>query len=213
MREIIKWAGVDDSDIVYINFCYKYAKIYSLKKKQEKYTWKLMYLKYYRKMLEKEKNIENASGMYPPPSFSWWKFRKVPHEKEESINQKLNEVNKRLAVMKGVRFGGVAFVVFKNQKSVGTVWKFYSRGGICGFVLRTIYPIFCCWCYKWSPWHLSQYGKVVKVSHAPEPNDIYWQNICKNKWWLYMMRAISYFIIACLLVASYFVNNELLKWS
>lgn len=52
--------------------------------------------------------------MYPPPSFSFSKCKKMPYESEEIIEEKINEVNKKLAVMKGVKFGGVGFIVFKS---------------------------------------------------------------------------------------------------
>lgn len=67
--------------------------------------------------------------------------------------------------------------------------------------------------YKWPEHKLTPGGKSLFISKAPEPNDIIWTNICNNMWRNYLLRSITMIIVAALLVASYFTNYYILKWT
>lgn len=80
IRDLLTWAGVYDSRILYINMCYNFAKITKFKKQQNEYLTKLSYLKYHRNKLSFDGGCVDAENMYPKPSLSLLecKMKKFP---------------------------------------------------------------------------------------------------------------------------------------
>ena len=58
-------AGVEESDLVYINMCYKYSGLDKLKKREEKYVIKHKQLMHFRQQLI-DAGVENPDHYYPP---------------------------------------------------------------------------------------------------------------------------------------------------
>ena len=82
IREIIRRAGVEEDDLVYINMCYKFSGILPLKKKEEHYVIKIKQLEHFRKRLSDE-CVAYPEEHYPPPKYSCFcPTKEFPNEQE-----------------------------------------------------------------------------------------------------------------------------------
>ncbi|EAR90379.2 transmembrane protein, putative (macronuclear) [Tetrahymena thermophila SB210] len=114
------------------------------------------------------------------------------------ISQEIDELEKQISIteenFKTGNFvrSGAAFVTFGSDNTAELVTKIFKRN----FFSRIIRSI-----TRFG----SLNGKVISIKRAPEPNDIYWENLCYTQFEKFTSNLITHFFTAILLVAAFFI--------
>ena len=80
-------------------------------------------------------------------------------------------------------FTGVAFVTFENESDARNMVHIYRKGRISRYLLKLRMCFECCGIPADA---LVVKDKVIQIERAPEPTDIFWENMgvstCKRRW-------------------------------
>jgi len=120
-----------------------------------------------------------------------------------------------LAGLKNAKFGGVCFLVFKQQESaVGKMMGHYGMGGFYERVFKFFKRLILCrkLVDRKKFIETGEGRRRVHITGAPEPADIIWENLCLSPARNYFYRALTWLVMGLLLVGSYFLNALLYDW-
>lgn len=202
-------APVREKDLVYINKCFKVKKNNKQRAQQEKHIRNLNKLEAHRdRKLDEGYTASEVLDLYPTMRNALCK--KVPFPTFDKLNQDLKKVTEAIS-RQDDEFGGVAFVVFKNQESVEKVVDFYGTNTNTRSFGRAFCSVITCGKKKHNP-EKTSHGKRVFARQSPEPADLVWENLTLSFWHKFFFRVLTWTIMFALLAGSYFLNGVIYAW-
>ncbi|KAL4468727.1 hypothetical protein ABPG74_005230 [Tetrahymena malaccensis] len=161
--------------IVKVNFAYDISNYIKIKRQHQELVLKQIK----EKASLKEKQQENSHLL-------------------SKLSQEIDELEKQIAnTEENFKTGnfvrsGTAFVTFGSDNTAELVTSIFKRGLLNRIFVRiTRYG--------------SLNGNIVTIKRAPEPNDIYWENLCYSYFEKLTSNLITHFFTAVLLVAAFFI--------
>lgn len=181
-------------EIVNITSGYKFGEFNETSQKLAKWLFNLNFVKKYK---EKHEGVPPTKGRY-----CWKKNYKDEdqcYEKAEKYRQQLKDKSKEI---KTSNMSSCAFVSFRRteqEKDAENLWRL-------SLIRRNIYIAFrCC---KLAPNHFYFNGKkenFLLVRRAPEPKDIYWENLGKFTWKKITSKGSAFFFSLVILGVSFMI--------
>lgn len=188
---------VPDSKVQYVNLCYNIDKIVELDKKIKELSKHRGFYKLYLKKQIKAKGIKKEDlkanpQLIPPPEVKDGFFKKKTlnlKSIEDELNatfKSLEDFGKDLTPGKtGDLFVGVGIVVLSTQKSQQEVMKKSGVSFLKSFFAR-IFPCF----FGGSG---NQGASAFTFERAPEPSDVYWENLSITSFQRFLRVCATYF--------------------